>query len=319
VVTGHDEAFYRTVIEWAQKPRWLAIVTVRGTMLVRLDGADAPLTCYRLSELAAKGYFDDLTFHRVVPDFVVQGGDPRGDGWGGPGYVLRDELSLQPYLGGTVGMALSGPDTGGSQFFVTLTRQPHLDGRYPRIGEVVRGEDVARRIRRGDRILRVEAGEGALPTYYPIWYGPLDPRRLDAEIHGWKAERERYAPRPEWLARLATAKLRYDLVVAMGTWCGDSREQVPHLEKILAVLGDASPFAAPRLIGIDRSKEVDPQLFPYGTVELVPTIVVTAGGSEVGRIVETPKSGSLEEDLVRILAPIEGWNVPEATPAGADH
>lgn len=314
VATGHDVAFYRSVVAWAEKPRWLEIVTVRGTMQVRLDTGDAPLTCFRLAQLAGKGFFDDLTFHRVVPDFVVQGGDPRGDGWGGPGFVLRDELSLRQYLPGTVGMALAGPDTGGSQLFVTLTRRPHLDGRYPVLGEVAHGEDVAWRIRRGDRILRITAGEGDLPTFYPIWYGPLEPARLDAEIHGWRAERERYTPRAEWLARLATAKLRYGLDVAMGTWCGDSREQIPRLEKILATLGDTSPFDPPRLIGIDRSKEVDPKLFPFGKVELVPTIVVTAGGSEVGRIVETPKSGSLEEDLVRILAPIEGWSVPEPGP-----
>jgi hypothetical protein len=97
----------------------------------------------------------------------------------------------------------------------------------------------------------------------------------------------------------------------MGTWCGDSRDQVPRMQAILAALGARSPFEPPRLLGIDRSKSADAKAFPFGKVELVPTIVVTAGGAEIGRIVETPKSGSVEEDLVRILAPVEGWQLPD--------
>ena len=89
-----------------------------------------------------KGYFDGLSFHRLVPDFVVQGGDPRGDGEGGPGYTIRDELNQEPYLRGTVGMALAWRDTGGSQFFITHSPQPHLDARYTVFGRVVSGMDV---------------------------------------------------------------------------------------------------------------------------------------------------------------------------------
>ena len=99
-----------------------------------------------------KGYFDGLSFHRVVPNFVVQGGDPRGDGWGGPGYTIADENAATPYVTGTVGMALAGRDTGGSQFFITLSPQPHLYGRYPAFGRVVEGMDIALRIFEGDRI-----------------------------------------------------------------------------------------------------------------------------------------------------------------------
>jgi len=311
VETGKDLAFYRQVLDWAGKDRYLLIVTVRGTMQVRLDTAAAPLTCYRLVELAERHFFDNLTIHRVVPDFVVQGGDPRGDGWGGPGYTVRDELSLAPFLAGTAGIALAGPDTGGSQFFVTLTPQPHLEGRYPRIGTVANGLDVALRLRVGDRILRIRAGEGALPPYLPVWYGPLAPERLDADITGWKDGREKYHPQAAWLDRLRTARLRYVLTVAMGTWCSDSIEQVPRLQAVLASLGTASPFEGLRLIGIDRSKAPDPALYRFGSVELSPTIVVSAGGTEVGRIVETPKSGSIEEDLARILATTEGWDLPE--------
>ena len=88
---------------------------------------DAPLTVENFVALARKGFFNGLSVHRVVPDFVVQDGDPRGDGEGGPGYTIRDELNQRPYLRGTVGMALDWADTGGSQFFITHSPQPHLD------------------------------------------------------------------------------------------------------------------------------------------------------------------------------------------------
>jgi cyclophilin family peptidyl-prolyl cis-trans isomerase/HEAT repeat protein len=310
VATGQDEAFYRKVVTWAATPRWLEVVTVRGTLQIALDTRNAPLTCYRLAELAGKKFFDGLTFHRVLNNFVAQGGDPRGDGWGGPDFVLRDELSLAPFDTGAVGMALAGPDTGGSQFFVTLAPQPHLLGRYPYAGRLVAGDEVARRLGAGDRILRTHVGEGSPPAYFPVWYGVLDPARLEREISGWHEEEERYRPKEEWLERLRSAKLKYGIVVAMGTWCGDSREQVPHLQAILRALGEHSPFEAPRLIGVDRSKSIEFERYPYGAVELVPTMVVTSGGQEIGRIVETPASGCLEEDLVRLLAPIEGWELP---------
>ena len=311
VATGKPPSYYRQVLAWAATQRWLEIVTVRGTLQVRLDTQRAPLAAYRISELAGAKFFDNLTFHRIVANFVVQGGDPRGDGWGGPGFALRDELSLVPYDTGAVGLALAGPDTGGSQLFVTLTPQPHLLGRYPRLGEVVAGMEVASRLGRGDTILRVRTGEGALPAFYPVWYGLVPPERLDAGISGWREERERYQPDGAAVATLATARLRYRVTVAMGTWCSDSREQIPRLQAVLARLGKASPFEAPRLIGIDRSKQAPEALYPFGDVDLVPTIVVSMEGSEVGRIVETPTSGSIEGDLVRILAPLEGWPVDE--------
>jgi cyclophilin family peptidyl-prolyl cis-trans isomerase/HEAT repeat protein len=309
VKTGEDAAFYTRVAAWAAKPRWLEVVTVRGTLQIVLDTASAPLTCFRIVGLSDKDFYDDLTIHRVEPDFVVQGGDPRGDGWGGPGFVMRDELALAPYVAGSAGIALSGPDTGGSQFFVTLTPRPHLLGRYPQIGTLSAGLEVCQRLRVGDRIIRTRAGEGPPPAYYPVWYGPIRPERLDREIAGWREARDDYKPKQKWLDILRTAKLRYGLVVAMGTWCSDSREQIPRLQAVLSALGERSPFEAPRLLGVDRGKTIDPKVYPFGPVELVPTIVVTAGGSEVGRIVEAPKSGTIEEDLVRILAPIEGWDV----------
>ena len=133
----------------------LKIVTDRGIMSLKLLASDAPLAVHNIVVLAEGGYFDDQRFHRVVPNFVVQGGDPRGDGRGGPGYVIRDELNRRRYGRGTLGMALSGPDTGGSQFFVTHSPQPHLDGGYTVFGELVGGGDVLDRIVQGDRIVRV--------------------------------------------------------------------------------------------------------------------------------------------------------------------
>ena len=132
-----------------------SIMTVRGTIRIALFGADAPLTVNNFVRLARRGYYNGLAFHRVVPNFVVQDGDPRGDGSGGPGYAIRDELNRRWYDRGAVGMALSGPDTGGSQYFITHSPQPHLDGHYPVFGHVVAGFDVLGAIVQGDRILSV--------------------------------------------------------------------------------------------------------------------------------------------------------------------
>jgi len=134
--------------------------TDKGTFTVELAVLEAPLTVANFTALVRRGYFDDTTFHRVVPGFVIQGGDPREDGEGGPGYTIRDETNLRPYLRGAVGMALDWADTGGSQFFVTHGPQPHLDGRYAVFGRVVDGMDVVDRIARGDRITRVWVWDG---------------------------------------------------------------------------------------------------------------------------------------------------------------
>jgi cyclophilin family peptidyl-prolyl cis-trans isomerase len=133
----------------------LRVLTERGTLELKLFPLEAPLTLYNIVTLAERGYFDGQHFHRVVPNFVVQGGDPRGDGSGGPGYAIRDELNRWRYGRGTLGMALSDPNTGGSQFFVTLSPQPHLDGSYTVFGELVAGGDLLDRIVQGDRIVRV--------------------------------------------------------------------------------------------------------------------------------------------------------------------
>jgi cyclophilin family peptidyl-prolyl cis-trans isomerase/HEAT repeat protein len=136
------------------------IETEKGTIEIELDVLDAPLTVDNFMTLARKGYFDGVSFHRVVPNFVVQGGDPRGDGDGGPGYTIRDELNQKPYLRGTVGMALAWRDTGGSQFFITHSPQPHLDARYTVFGRVVTGMDVVDSLVPGDVMKRVRVWDG---------------------------------------------------------------------------------------------------------------------------------------------------------------
>jgi cyclophilin family peptidyl-prolyl cis-trans isomerase/HEAT repeat protein len=136
------------------------IETDLGTIEIELAILDAPLTVGNFIVLARKGFFDGVAIHRIVPDFVVQDGDPRGDGEGGPGYTIRDEINTRPYLRGTVGMALDWEDTGGSQFFITHSPQPHLDGRYTVFGHVVSGMDVVDRLVQLDVIRRVTIWDG---------------------------------------------------------------------------------------------------------------------------------------------------------------
>jgi len=134
--------------------------TKRGRIEILLDVVETPLTTESFMDLARRGFYDGLTFHRVEPNFVVQGGCPRGDGNGGPGYALRCEIGQRPYGQGAVGMALSGKDTGGSQFFITHSPQPQLDGGYTLFGRVTAGMDVVDLIRPGDVIEHVEIWTG---------------------------------------------------------------------------------------------------------------------------------------------------------------
>ena len=139
------------------------IDTARGTIQIELAVLDAPLTAANFMRLARRGYYDGLTFHRAVSNYVVQGGDPRSDSEGGPGYTIRDEINQLPFLRGTVGMALDWEDTGGSQFFITRLPQPRLDGRYTVFGRVVDGMDVVDQIQPGDAMLRVRVWDGVQP------------------------------------------------------------------------------------------------------------------------------------------------------------
>ena len=175
VRTRLSKGEYARLARLAETGRLVAAVeTTRGRFEVELLTEDAPMTADSFAALARKGFFDGTTIHRVVPDFVVQAGDPRGDGTGGPGYALRDERNARPYVRGTVGMALSGPDTGGSQWFVTLSRQPHLDGAYTVFGEVTSGMEVVERIEQDDRLLSVRVAEGTRAA--PPGLAPPAPR-----------------------------------------------------------------------------------------------------------------------------------------------
>ena len=158
IATGRTPPDYRDMAR-----RWLApalagtnphvfVETDRGTLDIELLPSEAPVTVAAFLDLVERRFFDGTRWHRVVPNFVVQDGDPRGDGWGGPGFVLRDEINPVRYETGTVGMALSGPDTGGSQYFITHSAQPHLDGIYTIFGRVIGGSVILDAIGQGDRI-----------------------------------------------------------------------------------------------------------------------------------------------------------------------
>ena len=130
--------------------------TTRGNIRLTLRPDLAPATVDAFLKLAERTFYDSIKFHRVIPGFVTQGGEPRGDGSGGPGYTLPAEWSPAPYAQGVLGMAHAGKDTGGSQFFITHLAQPLLDGGYTVFGEVVEGLDVVREIQQGDLITGVE-------------------------------------------------------------------------------------------------------------------------------------------------------------------
>ena len=147
----HDDAFFLAPAE-----RGARIHTSKGDIEWAFYGLDAPQTVRNFVRLARRGYFDGALVHRVVPDFVIQDGDPTGTGSGGPGYTIRCEYNRLHYDAGVVGMALSGKDTGGSQWFITHSPQLHLDGRYTIFAHVVRGMDIVHRIVQGDRIERIE-------------------------------------------------------------------------------------------------------------------------------------------------------------------
>jgi cyclophilin family peptidyl-prolyl cis-trans isomerase/HEAT repeat protein len=149
--------FTYTLLATARRDRTIAILeTTRGTIEMELFREDAPMTVANFVTLSNSGFFNGLTFMRVVPYFVIQSGDPRNDQEGGPGYTIRCEINMRPFERGSVGMALSGKDTGGSQFFICLSPQPHLDGGYTCFGRVISGMQAAEHMVAGDRILKVQ-------------------------------------------------------------------------------------------------------------------------------------------------------------------
>ncbi|HEV7797789.1 MAG TPA: peptidylprolyl isomerase [Pyrinomonadaceae bacterium] len=152
VQTRNTTADYERAIARMGKQIDATVTTDKGAFTIRLLPDEATLNVDNFIQLAQRQYFDGITVHRVVPNFVIQDGDPRGDGNGGPGYQIRCEINEVPYARGAVGMALSGKDTGGSQWFVTHSPQPHLDGGYTVFGNVIGGMDTVDNIVRGDVI-----------------------------------------------------------------------------------------------------------------------------------------------------------------------
>lgn len=140
------EKIYKAVIE-----------TGRGLIELELYPKHAPKTVNNFVFLAGEGFYDNVTFHRVIANFMIQGGDPTGTGRGGPGYRFGDELKENPlkHDKNVISMANAGPDTNGSQFFITHSPQPHLNGKHTVFGKVTKGNEVVDLIRQGDKIERV--------------------------------------------------------------------------------------------------------------------------------------------------------------------
>ena len=137
------------------------IETDRGTIELDLFPEYAPKTVNNFVCLARDGFYDGISFHRVIPNFMIQGGDPTGTGRGGPGYKFEDELTgdILSHETGALSMANAGPDTNGSQFFITHCPQAHLDGRHTVFGKVVKGQDIVDAIRQGDVMIKVTVAE----------------------------------------------------------------------------------------------------------------------------------------------------------------
>ncbi|HZF31968.1 MAG TPA: peptidylprolyl isomerase [Gammaproteobacteria bacterium] len=136
----------------------VSVVTNRGTIELELYPKHAPKTVNNFVFLAGEGYYDGITFHRVIADFMIQSGDPTGTGRGGPGYKFGDELKGNPlkHERCVISMANAGPNTNGSQFFITHLPTPHLNGKHTVFGKVTKGQDVVDAIRQGDTIVKVE-------------------------------------------------------------------------------------------------------------------------------------------------------------------
>ena len=135
------------------------IETNKGDLVLELFAKDVPVTVNNFVSLARDGFYDGLTFHRVIADFMVQGGDPTGTGAGGPGYTFADEFTEYTHVTGALSMANAGPNTNGSQFFITYTPQHHPDGHHSVFGQLIEGEDVLNQIRQGDIMKRITIEE----------------------------------------------------------------------------------------------------------------------------------------------------------------
>ena len=139
----------------------VTIESSKGTIELELYAEHAPKTVNSFVFLSQEGFYDGVMFHRVISDFMIQGGDPTGSGRGGPGYKFEDEVDGNPLIheAGVISMANAGPNTNGSQFFITHSPQPHLNGKHTVFGKVVKGQEVVDAIRQGDTMEKVEISE----------------------------------------------------------------------------------------------------------------------------------------------------------------
>jgi len=140
----------------------VTIESSQGEIELELYPEHAPKTVNNFVFLAREGFYDGVSFHRVIADFMIQGGDPTGSGRGGPGYRFEDEVEGNPlkHETGVISMANAGPNTNGSQFFITHSPQPHLNGKHTVFGKVVKGQEVVDSIQQGDKMERLEVSEG---------------------------------------------------------------------------------------------------------------------------------------------------------------
>lgn len=305
-------AEYEEIARWASKSHIASIELPRGEIRIALRSDEAPMTAWNFARLASKGYFEGTSFMRVVPNFVIQGGDPRNDMSGGPGYAIRDEINMIRYERGAVGMALSGPDTGGSQFFATHSPQPHLDGGYTVFGHVISGRGtILEQVERGDPVTRVTIKDAEWTQLevdkvagvpLPTVIGAMSEDDLMQIVPEYPERRSTYDPEPDVLSYMASLVQPSDAItVVLGTWCHDSQREVPRLLRILDQLRALGVEIPARFIAVDREKKEPADLVARLNVELVSTIIYTRDGVELGRIVETPE-GPLEDHLLRIVA-----------------
>lgn len=306
---------YAEIVRWSRTPHTARIKMTRGNIDLALMTQDAPMTTWNFAQLAKRGYFNDTSFMRVVPNFVIQGGDPRNDMNGGPGYAIRDEINLQKYTRGAVGMALSGPDTGGSQFFITHSPQPHLDGGYTIFGRVYEGmSGVVDQTERGDRVLTIAIDETpaasdsqitSVPNVsLPLEIGPITTEKMLTRLPEYSKRHDDYNADITVLEMIKGYVRAGDHVeVYMGTWCSDSQREVP---KFLRILDDLKSNFGTELpvtyVALDRAKHEPAKLVDGKHIDKVATFIYYRGDAELGRIEEKPTSPQFEDDLLTIVA-----------------
>ncbi|HYI08600.1 MAG TPA: HEAT repeat domain-containing protein [Thermoanaerobaculia bacterium] len=311
---NRPQSEYEEIVRWSRKPHTATIHMTRGRIELALLTQDAPMTAWNFAQLAGKKYFDNSSFMRVVPNFVIQGGDPRNDMNGGPGYFIRDEINLQKYTRGAVGMALSGPDTGGSQFFITHSPQPHLDGGYTIFGRVYDGMNgVVDQTERGDRVTTITIDErppagaeqiGSVPNVsLPLVVGTVTPDRLMATVPSYVQRKSEYQPDVTVVEMMKPYVRAGDrMEIYMGTWCDDSQREVPKMLRIADDLKSQFGVDLPMtFVAVDKSKQKPAELLKGKHIVKVATFIYYRGDEELGRIEERPQ-GVFEDDLLQILA-----------------